>query len=188
MLAKASNRFEKSKLSRQLIVKGSSKLGNVGFVSRSRALVQKSLVHMHKHWDNVKSRRKRELVEETLELMNNGKGPYKSHKPSCPKVEVVAPHFKYHLGYEWDGDAVAAAKRHQIFNSDMIAALRSRGYTVAGNTILEYLDTTVNYAHELARSLQMVKIVTRSDASASSGQRADAQASPLSCISLQQAY
>nr|CAD7607071.1 unnamed protein product [Timema genevievae] len=87
-----------------------------------------SLVHMHKHWDNVKSRRKRELVEETLELMNNGKRPYKSHKPSCPKVEVVAPHFNYHLGYEWDGDAVAAAKRHQTFNSDMTAALRFLNY------------------------------------------------------------
>nr|CAD7425966.1 unnamed protein product [Timema monikensis] len=74
--------------------------------------------------------------------MSTGRGPYNFHKPSCPKVEVVAPHFNYNLGYEWNGGAIAAAKHHQIFNSDIIAAMRSTGYTVAVTTILEYLDTT----------------------------------------------
>nr|CAD7399611.1 unnamed protein product [Timema cristinae] len=97
----------------------------------SATLKGNSLVHLRKHWDNVKSKRKRELAEETLELMSSGQGPYKSHKPSCPKVEVAASphplphtHFNCHLGYKWDGGAVAAAKLHQIFNSDMIVALR----------------------------------------------------------------
>nr|CAD7571328.1 unnamed protein product [Timema californicum] len=104
-----------------------------------------TLVHLHKHWDIVKSRKKRQLVEEAVELMSTGRGPYNSHKPSCPKVEGVAPpHFNYNLGYEWDGGVVAAAaaKHHQIFNSDITAALRFTGYIIADTTILEYLDTT----------------------------------------------
>nr|CAD7435800.1 unnamed protein product [Timema monikensis] len=40
-------------------------------------------------WDIVKSRRKRQLVEETVELMSTGRGPYNSHKPSCPKVKFL---------------------------------------------------------------------------------------------------
>nr|CAD7268767.1 unnamed protein product [Timema shepardi] len=63
-------------------------------------------VHLRKHWDIVKLRRKRELVEETVELMSTGRGPYNSHKPSCSKVEVVAP---------------------PLFNTDITAALRSTG-------------------------------------------------------------
>nr|CAD7464094.1 unnamed protein product [Timema tahoe] len=29
--------------------------------------------------------------QETLELMNTGQGPYKSHEPSCSNMEVVSP-------------------------------------------------------------------------------------------------
>nr|CAD7435802.1 unnamed protein product [Timema monikensis] len=58
---------------------------------RNRNREDRTLVHLRKHWDIIKSRRKRQLVEETMELMSTGRGPYNSHKPSCPKVEVVAP-------------------------------------------------------------------------------------------------
>nr|CAD7269626.1 unnamed protein product [Timema shepardi] len=60
-------------------------------IFKSSGNLQKTLVHLRKHWDIVKSRRKRKLVEETVELMSTGRGPYNSHKPSCSKAEVVAP-------------------------------------------------------------------------------------------------
>nr|CAD7205547.1 unnamed protein product [Timema douglasi] len=85
-------------------------------LSHSRS--HEEILH-RKLWDIVNSRRKRQLVDETVELMSTGRGPYNSHKPSCPKVKVVPPHF----------------------NSDITAALRYTGYTVAVTTILEYIDT-----------------------------------------------
>nr|CAD7262485.1 unnamed protein product [Timema shepardi] len=108
--------------------------------------VDRAMVHLRKHWDNVKSRRKRGPGEETREPTSTGGGPYKLHKSSYSKVEVVAPHINHHLGYKRDGKAVTmdddAAKRHRLSVSDVTAALRSPGSTVAGTTILECLNTT----------------------------------------------
>nr|CAD7463624.1 unnamed protein product [Timema tahoe] len=105
----------------------------------------RSLEQLKKHWNNVKARRKKELSEETRELMGTGGGPYKPHSPSCPEVEVVAPHINYHLGYQWDGDAVAmedaAAKRRKISMSEVTAAFKSAGSTLAGTSLLEFIDT-----------------------------------------------
>nr|CAD7417476.1 unnamed protein product [Timema poppensis] len=72
-------------------------------LSHSRS--HEEILH-RKLWDIVNSRRKRQLVDETVELMSTGRGPYNSHKPSCPKVKVVPPHF----------------------NSDITAALRFPNY------------------------------------------------------------
>nr|CAD7413342.1 unnamed protein product [Timema poppensis] len=65
-------------------MRGSKLLGFLNLPVTSK----RTLVHLRKHWDIVKSRRKRQLVEETVELMSTGRGPYNSHKPSCSKVEI----------------------------------------------------------------------------------------------------
>nr|CAD7417302.1 unnamed protein product [Timema cristinae] len=63
--------------------------------------VLNALDQLNKYCNNIKVRRKKELNEETQELMGTRGGPYKPHSPSCPEVEVVAPHISYHLRYQW---------------------------------------------------------------------------------------
>nr|CAD7578907.1 unnamed protein product [Timema californicum] len=76
--------------------------------------------------------------------MGTDGGPYKPHSPSCPEVEVVVHHINYHLGYQWDGDAVAmedvAVKRCKISVSEVTAAFKSAGSTLAGTNLLEFID------------------------------------------------
>nr|CAD7444205.1 unnamed protein product [Timema bartmani] len=118
-------------------------------IFNSNANFQKrTLLQLRKYWENVKAKRRKQLGEETRDLMSSEGGPYKPrHEPSCLEVKMGAPHLNYHLGYHWDGDAVAMkeapAKHKKISIPEVTAAMTSAGSAITGTGGLENLHTGI---------------------------------------------
>nr|CAD7602177.1 unnamed protein product [Timema genevievae] len=116
-------------------------------IFNSNANFQKrTLLQLRKYWENVKAKRRKQLGEETRDLMTSEGGPYKPRRePSCLEVEMGAPHLNYHLGYHWDEDAVAMkeapAKHKKISIPEVTAAMTSAGSAITGTGGLENLHT-----------------------------------------------
>nr|CAD7459309.1 unnamed protein product [Timema tahoe] len=112
------------------------------------ANAERTLLQLRKYWENVKAKRRKQLGEETRDLMSSEGGPYKPrHEPSCLEVKMGAPHLNYHLGYHWDGDAVAMkeapAKHKKISIPEVTAAMTSAGSAITGTGGLENLHTGI---------------------------------------------
>ncbi|XP_069680116.1 myb/SANT-like DNA-binding domain-containing protein 3 [Periplaneta americana] len=71
----------------------------------NEAVTKRSLSQLKKCWDNIKTKRKRELAQEMKERMKTGGGPPPPLTSPNPEVDLAVPHLGHHVGYLFDNDA-----------------------------------------------------------------------------------